>query len=176
MTSSTEEELKLNRVLNRPWILEKSSPLILVMLSIASWEVTMTQTLPPHFVPISSTMVCKFNIRSESEPIYWPTSSIINNRRLSFPLLSTYSLISLTSCSMLSSISSSPLNQLRAAVSLMPSASHIAATMSSSKKEKEFRELSHEPPLIRSKLFWNGSVFPDFAINCSNLAIFKSLP
>ena len=43
-------------------------------------------------------------------------------------------------------------------------------------KGKEFRELSHEPPLIRSKLFWNGSVFPDFAINCSNLAIFKSLP
>ena len=81
MTSSTEDDERLSRVLNRPWILEKSSPLIFVMESIASWLVTMTQTLPPHLEPISSTMVCRLSIRLPSEPIYCPTSSIMNRRR-----------------------------------------------------------------------------------------------
>ena len=36
---------------------------VVVMASMASWAVTMTQALPWHFVPNSSVKVCKLSIK-----------------------------------------------------------------------------------------------------------------
>ncbi len=95
------------RVLKRPWILEKSWPATVVISSMASWLVTTTHTRPAHCAPRSSTMVWRLSMRLVSVPMYWPTSSTMNNRRNSPPSCSarslTYWLIWRTSQSMVNS-------------------------------------------------------------------------
>ena len=81
MTSSALELESERRVLKRPWIFEKSWPTTFVTSSMASCEVTMTQTRPAHLVPSSSTIVWRLSMRFESLPMNWPISSIMNRRR-----------------------------------------------------------------------------------------------
>ncbi len=92
ITSSTLAEDNDNLVLNLPWILEKSLPLPKVNTSKSSWDVTITQHLPSHLLPKSSTTVWRFSISWVSSPKYWPISSIKNTTWWLFPFKSQYSL------------------------------------------------------------------------------------
>jgi len=92
MTSSALELESDRRVLKRPWIFEKSWPTTFVTSSIASCDVTMTQTRPAHLVPSSSTIVWRLSMRFESPPMNWPISSAMNSRRKLPPWASAWAL------------------------------------------------------------------------------------
>ena len=79
MTSSTLALDSDRRVLNRPWIFEKSLALDAFIsprtASMSSCDVTTTQARPLQIVPRSSVIVWRLSIRWVSVPMNCPTSS-----------------------------------------------------------------------------------------------------
>ena len=164
----------------RPWIFEKSLPTTLVTESMASWLVTMTQTRPPQRVPSSSTMVCRFSIRLESEPMNCPISSTMKSRRNSPSELvarkSTYAFTWSTNDSMETEASSLPLSHDAASSSSMtPEATRARLTLAL-RSLNFFRPSSQGSPASASYAWRKASVLPSWSMSISSSATLRFLP
>ena len=120
MTSSTFDDER-DKLLNLPWILEKSIPLMsFVISSMFCWLVTTTHAFPWHLIPNSSTIVWRLSINFVSSAMYWPTSSTKNIMWWLFPLSIQYCFTSSAKFSIVSSVFSSAFSaQILASLSLI---------------------------------------------------------
>ena len=176
ITSSTEEEERLRRVLKRAWIRENSSARTLMISSIASCPVQTTQTFPLHSLPIFSTKDCRFSSISVSVPTYCPASSTMNRRRKFAGFVLTYALMSSTSCETESSVALLSLNQLFASSSLISNASASAGLINFPLNANAFRTSVQGLPFFSSIRRQNSSILPCCVMYCSSIATLRLLP